>query len=90
MDKPTSGTELIGGIFEPLDANSWHPLKDAKEIFQTGPTHTRKLIEQGVIPPPIKLSPRSHGWTGAMINEHRRKIAEQYKQQQTARQTAEA
>jgi predicted DNA-binding transcriptional regulator AlpA len=88
MDK--SGGELIGGIWKPLDENSWHPLKDAKEIFQTGPTHTRKLIELGVIPRPISLGPRSNGWTGAMINEYRRKLAEQYRQDQAKKKTEAA
>lgn len=73
-----SGSELIGGIFKPMNDDEWVPLKDAKRVFLTGPTHTRKLIEQGLIPRPVSFGPRLHGWTGAQINAYRRKLAEQH------------
>jgi hypothetical protein len=84
-ETPAVGTKaLIGGIWEPLPNDVWIPLRESKRVFQTGPTHTRVNIKRGLIPPPMSLGPRTNGWTGLMINEHRRKLAAKYQAEQAA------
>ena len=68
---------LIGGIFEELDPNEIYRIKDGPRIFGVKATQLTKKIKAGEIPPPIKFFPtgRAGGWTGHMVNEHRRRIA---------------
>jgi predicted DNA-binding transcriptional regulator AlpA len=67
----------IGNLFVELDPNLIIRTKDGPKIWGLGPTQIAKKIRLGQLPAPVPLfeTGRASAWTGAMVNEHRRKMA---------------
>jgi predicted DNA-binding transcriptional regulator AlpA len=76
--------------FKPLDPNQIFRLSEGPKLFGFKPSQIDAKIKKGELPTPLALSAtgRARGWTGAQINDHRRKILEQ--QHEWLRERSEA
>lgn len=69
--------EIIGGMYEALEPNEIVRVCDGPRVWGLSHSQIEEKVKLGEIPRPKRFFPtgKASGWTGHVINEHRRKLA---------------